>query len=124
MLFRSLLIILIGKATKVSQYLISLDKEYEVKPSTRVDLAGIWPIEQDGAIQMVTWSVGVGGIRTTASRNGEHSPYVPPLAKRRKAENLNPDPKGAAQNTAKQDGTQFRNSLSALRTITGARLPI
>lgn len=110
---------------RANEHLKSLDKEYEEKPSTRVDLAGIWPIEQDGAIQMVTWSVGVGGIRTTASRNGEHSPYVPPLAKRRKAENLNPDPKGAAQNTAKQDNAdRLRNTVAALRTITGARLPI
>ncbi len=31
--------------------------------------AGIKPIELDGAIQSVSWSIGSGGARTTATRN-------------------------------------------------------
>lgn len=50
--------------------------------------AGIRLISLDGAVQQVTWSVGRGGARTTASRDMEHAPFLPPYPARRRKENL------------------------------------
>ncbi len=51
---------------------------------------GLVPVWLDGAISQVTWEVGGGGVKTTASRNSEHSPYVPDLYARLRANHLAP----------------------------------
>ena len=49
---------------------------------------GIMEIDLDGAISQVTWEVGPGGARTTASLNYEHNSALPPYPARRRAELL------------------------------------
>lgn len=51
--------------------------------------AGIVNIAPDGAVQQVTWSVGGGPATTQASRNSEHSQYVPDFPERRRREVTN-----------------------------------
>lgn len=50
--------------------------------------AGLLPINLDGAIQQVTWSVGPSGATTEASRNSEHSDFIPAYNQRRFSESM------------------------------------
>lgn len=63
-------------------------KKLEVEPQAGQvrPLAGFHDISPDGAIQQVTWALNDGVAATTASRNTEHSPFVPPYATRRRTE--------------------------------------
>jgi len=67
---------------EADHHLEAAAKQFEVQSSADLTYAGIVPIELDGAIQQVTWSVGLGGATTRASRNAEHSDYVPPYPDR------------------------------------------
>lgn len=75
----------------LQQYAQGRAARYPVEIYTQGRYAGLLPIEPDGAIQQVTWEIGPPTF-TTASRNGEHSAYVPPkrqrnqMAKLRKAD--------------------------------------
>lgn len=68
-------------------YLDAARRKYETgAASTRV-YAGIFPIDPDGAVQQVTWSVGGNAPATTeVSRNTEHARYLPGFAERRQKE--------------------------------------
>lgn len=79
-------------------YLDGLRVQFELSAGQNATYLGIWPVELDGAIQQVTWTVGGGGPQTNASRNTEHAAFLPPLVKRRREENLAPDPFGSLQN--------------------------
>lgn len=69
-------------------YLDRAQQEYQQsRPLERV-YAGLSPINPDGAIQQVTWSVGPGGATTRASWNDEHSVTTPSYAERRAWERL------------------------------------
>lgn len=70
-------------------YLTAADQQYRIEASSERTYAGIFPINPDGAIQQVTWSVGGGPATTRASRNTEHSIYVPNFPDRRRREQLN-----------------------------------
>jgi hypothetical protein len=67
-------------------YLQATADQYETTDSLDVPYVGIVPIQVDGAIQQVTYSIqsGEGGkTLTRASRNTEHSHYIPKYEKRR-----------------------------------------
>lgn len=71
-------------------YLNAADQQYKLTIASERTYAGILPLLPDGAIQQVTWKVGGGQPATTqASRNTEHSPYLPPFAERRSRERIN-----------------------------------
>lgn len=70
-------------------YLQRAAEKYEVTGALSRTYAGIYPIDCDGAIQQVTWSVGGGQpATTTASLNTEHDPYTSPYPERRRKEQL------------------------------------
>lgn len=62
--------------------------EYSTGPTNDVEYAGLLPIEPDGAIQQVSWSVGPGGAKTRASRNAEHHTAIEPYQERRQREEI------------------------------------
>jgi hypothetical protein len=76
---------------RANHYLDGAMLKYQLKSAQTVEYNGIVPIACDGAIAQVTWSIG-GGKKssTTASRNCEHSTYLPPYPARRRAELLRP----------------------------------
>ena len=60
---------------------------YEPAVAEDATYAGVWPIDPDGAIRQVTWSVGGGRPATTrVSRNAEHAVYLPSYAERRRVD--------------------------------------
>jgi hypothetical protein len=69
-------------------YLDAAQAEYSLDEKLDVPYVGLLPIEPDGAIQQVTFSIGVAGTFTRASRNMEHNAFVPPYRVRRRAEKL------------------------------------
>jgi len=71
-------------------YLQSHLKEYLATSGQTVEYNGFRAIDLDGAVQQVTWSLGPDGCSTTASRNTEHSLWVPPYPARRRVEFLDP----------------------------------
>jgi hypothetical protein len=72
-----------------AQYnLDALSLQYPVSESLTLEYNGLMGIDLDGAISQVSWEVGDNGVSTTASRNSEHSIWVPPYPARRRAENL------------------------------------
>jgi hypothetical protein len=73
---------------RASHYLDGLEAQYLVEGALTREYNGIVPIDCDGAISQVTWEVGGSGASTKASRNSEHSIYVPPYRARRRAEFL------------------------------------
>lgn len=68
--------------------LAATDLEYQTTSPVEVEYAGLVPISPDGAIQQVTWSVGLGGAKTRAGRNNEFNPAVPPYRERRLYEQI------------------------------------
>ena len=90
-----------GRVTRVSlleadavararYYLEGLALQYLVTGGQTAEYNGIVPVACDGAIQQATWEVGENGPKTVASRNSEHSIWVPPYPARRRAEFLRP----------------------------------
>lgn len=65
-------------------YLAAANAKYGIGAAADRTYAGIVPIDPDGAIQQVTWSVGGGQPATTrVSRNAEHATYLPSFPERR-----------------------------------------
>lgn len=105
-------------------FLNAANAKYNADVATDRTYAGVVPIEPNGAIQQVTWSVGGGQPATTrASRNTEHSTYLPSYPERRRnetfrmlaarlngsassvpAKSMNPPPPGAWGSFPLQDG--------------------
>ncbi len=72
-------------------YLDGMLKKYQITNAQTIEYNGVEPIFCDGTISQVTWSIGGGSpAKTTASRNCEHSTWVPQYPTRRFAEALNP----------------------------------
>ena len=72
-----------------ADYLDAANARHQGEEATDVTFAGIVPLEPDGAIRQITWSVGGGQPATTrASRNSEHAEYLPPYPERRRIEDL------------------------------------
>lgn len=75
---------------RAQNYLAAHALEYLISGGQVLAYNGIIPIDLDGAIQQVSWSVGDGGAETTASRNTEHDAWIPQQPERRRAEFLAP----------------------------------
>lgn len=75
---------------RADYYLRGLALQYQITGAVQREYNGILPVNCDGAIQQVSWSVGGDGASTTASRNSEHNIWVPTYAARRRAEFLAP----------------------------------
>lgn len=67
-------------------YIASEVSSFESKENTSINYPYIRVIELDGAIQQVTWSVGMSGATTQASRNNEFTLSIPSYNERRTAE--------------------------------------
>jgi hypothetical protein len=93
---------------RADYYLRGLASQYNLSKGATVEYNGIVPVGLDGAIQQVTWSVGPQGATTQASRNTEHSLWVPPYPDRRRAEYLpaagGPPAGGGGAGAAQQGG--------------------
>lgn len=64
-------------------YLRAAMREYELDAAATIHYPGVVGIEPDGAIAQVTWQVGGSPAMTTASRNTEHTYYLPTAKERR-----------------------------------------
>ena len=74
---------------RANYYLQGMLLKYQITGALTLEYNGIMPITCDGAISQVTWQVGDGRkCSTIASRNSEHSTYLPPYPARRRAEVL------------------------------------
>lgn len=72
------------------RYLTAAAKEYEQPAPRTRSYRGIVGIELDGAIQQVSWSVGVdGGANTQASYSDQHDVLVPTIREQRQLKLLN-----------------------------------
>lgn len=69
-------------------YLAGMAAQYFTAPGLTYEYNGFRALALDGAIMQLTWSFDEGGCKTVASRNTEHSVYVPPYPARRRAEFL------------------------------------
>lgn len=70
-------------------YLNAANAKYGIGAAEDRTYAGIVPIDPDGAITQVTWSVGGGQPATTrVSRNSEHATYLPSFPERRRVVQL------------------------------------
>jgi hypothetical protein len=67
-------------------YLDAVEAEYDTSGSQICIYVGLKPISLDGAIQQVTWSVGLRGATTQVCRNTDRAPYTVSYAERRVAE--------------------------------------
>lgn len=67
-------------------YLAAANLEYQATQAISITYAGLVPINPDGAIQSVSWSVGGGPATTRAGRNNEFNPAIPPYRLRRQWE--------------------------------------
>ncbi|MDB5308149.1 MAG: hypothetical protein JWO38_2351 [Gemmataceae bacterium] len=77
--------------SRAQYYINGMLQKYQLPGSLTRQYAGIMPIDPDGLIQQVTWSVGPGGPTTMASANAEHAAAIPDYPARRRAENLPPN---------------------------------
>ena len=75
---------------RAQYYLNGLAAQYWKSNALVQEYNGLIPINLDGAIQQVTWTVGDSGCSTTASRNTEHNFAIPPYPARRYFEMLPP----------------------------------
>jgi hypothetical protein len=89
-------------------YLTGMAKKYGLTGGETRQYIGIRPIDPDGAVQQVSWSVGGGGATTVASTNSEHSAFVPSYPARRRAESLPPEKTAAMANMAEVARTESK----------------
>lgn len=73
---------------KALYYALAAATKFQPQVSGTGVYAGLLPINLDGAIQQVTWSVGPSGATTEASRNSEHSDFIPAYNQRRFSESM------------------------------------
>jgi hypothetical protein len=89
--------------SRASYYMRGQASKYKIVGGETRQYAVIVPVDPDGLIQQVTWSVGEGGPTTIASANTEHHPAIPAYPARRRAENLKPDAAAALANMKERD---------------------
>lgn len=77
---------------RAKYYTDSLKLQFLPSTAETREYNGFMAIDLDGAISQVTWECGPDGCFTVASRNSEHSIFMPPYPARRRAENLPPAP--------------------------------
>lgn len=83
---------------RAEHYLNGMQRKYQVTAGETRQYIGIYPIDPDGLIQQVTWSLGPGGPTTIASTNTEHDHTILPYPARRQRENLPANQSAAAAN--------------------------
>lgn len=83
---------------RAKYYLDAMEAKWNAKGGQVRTYIGVYPVDLNGLIQQVSWSVGGGGPTTTASTNTEHNANVPPYYVRRRNENLPPDAQAALAN--------------------------
>lgn len=91
-------------------YLAGHARKYRLTGGQTRQYIGIYPIDPDGFVQQVTWSMGQGAT-TVASSNNEHSLAIPPFPARRRAEILPPEHAARIANLAERahaDGFRIR----------------
>lgn len=72
---------------QANYYLQAAVREYELDAAATIQYPGVVGLEPDGAIGQVTWQVGGNSAAmTTASRNTEHTYYLPTAKERRRNE--------------------------------------
>lgn len=76
---------------QANYYLLNEAIKYQLAGSLTRGYNGIELIWMDGAVQQVSWTVGGGGARTTASRNSEHLAHIPKYPQRLRIEYLAED---------------------------------
>lgn len=69
--------------TGCDYYIRGADQEYQLTAPYDYQYAALLPINPDGAIQQVTWSVGLSGATTRASRGFEYHPAIPSYRERK-----------------------------------------
>lgn len=89
--------------SRANYYMRGQAAKYKIVGGETRQYAVIVPVDPDGLIQQVTWSVGEGGPTTIASANTEHHPAIPAYPARRRAENLKPDAAAALANMKERD---------------------
>lgn len=77
-----------GIEVKARHYALGAIARFTPTPKATGRYAGLIPINPDGAIHQVTWTVGEQGATTEASLNFESSPVVVPYERRRFEERL------------------------------------
>ena len=87
---------------RAGYYLRGMAAPYRITSGATRQYVGIYPIQPDGYIQQVTWSVGGNGATTTASGNTEHSIAVPSYPTRRLRENMPPNSVARLANLAEK----------------------
>lgn len=87
--------ILVGRKNNLSTLQPQIDyyakaevDSYQVPSSESRTYIGLLPIQLDGAINQVTWSISDRGTITQASRNSEHSTTIPPYAVRKRWDDI------------------------------------
>ncbi len=101
--------------TEAIYYLRAALAELQVSTAADRTYAGLLPINLDGAIQQVSWSVGQSGARTRASLNHEHNPFVAPYRERRFYERL----RGQVGRQLIDLAAKLRNSKDPIKGVTG-----
>jgi hypothetical protein len=94
-------------AQEANYYLDAAQSQYVEKDTLDVPYVGIIPIQVDGLIEQVTYSISGSGTLTRASLATEHNPYVMPYKRRRMLEDHQEQAK--AFNRAKRDLRLSRN---------------
>jgi hypothetical protein len=83
---------------RAGYYLRGMAARYQLPTSDTRQYIGIYPIDPDGLVQQVTYSLGGRGATTMVSTNTEHAITIPPYPARRLAENLAPNRQAAMAN--------------------------
>lgn len=64
-------------------YIDEAELQYQGELGGAISYAGLFPVELDGRIRQVTYSIGPAGTQTTASANGQHDFSVPTDSQKR-----------------------------------------
>lgn len=83
---------------RAEEYCRGMAAKYQTTAAQVQTWNGIVPVDPDGVVQQVSWSIGPAGIYTTAGTNSEFSTYLPAYSARRQRENLAANPDAAIAN--------------------------
>jgi hypothetical protein len=90
-------------------------EEYEVESARQIRAIGICPVEMDGAIAQVTYTVGSGGATTVVARNVEPASFAVGHRERRRGEALRAAIDDARQSRSPAGARRIRREAAAER---------
>jgi hypothetical protein len=90
-------------------------EEYQVEAARQVRAIGICPVELDGAIAQVTYTVGSGGATTMVARNSEPATFAIGHRERRRSEALRAAVDDARQARSPAGARRIRREAAAER---------